>query len=189
MGRVGANDPQTTDLPTQDPLDDLVVGPTVFGRNQRCIDPQHTGNRVSVRGIAKVMPAQQVGRVAEQPRSHRVALAGDRVRSGTRTADAAGHQCEVDDCLSGPGALVTLVDSHRPPERDSLATGNQFGKRFDLRRLETRVASDAFDRVAGHMSGKRFEPAGVSGDEIAIHRIGIDQQFGHSIQQRHVRLG
>ena len=87
-------------LPAQDALDDLVVGPAVLASGcapRRCPGRRRPSSRCS--GVGEVVAAEQVGRVAEQPRAHRVALAGDRVRAGARPADVAGQQREVDDRL------------------------------------------------------------------------------------------
>ena len=67
--------------------------------------PSMPATLLAMLGIGEVVPAEQVGRVAEQPRAHRVALAGDRVRAGAGPADVAGHQRQVDDRLRGADPL------------------------------------------------------------------------------------
>ena len=119
-------------LPAQDAFDDLVVGPAVLGREcapRRCPACRRPCARCV--GVGEVVAAEQVGRVAEQPRAHRVALAGDRVGAGAGAADVAGHQREVDDRLRGAHALVALVDAHRPPERHALAVVDRRGEALD----------------------------------------------------------
>ena len=101
-------------------------------------------------GVGKVATAQQVRGVAEQPRAHRIALAGDRVGAGSRPADIAGEQCEIDDALGDARAFVTLVDSHRPPERDALRFADRAGDSAEDISSDTGLCGHALER-------KRFD--------------------------------
>ena len=115
-------------LPLADALDDLVVGPAGFRRDAVLGDAEDAGDLGAVVGVGEVVAAEQVGGVGEEPRPHRVALAGDRVRPGPGPADVAGQQREVDDRLRGADPLVALVHPHRPPERDPLLLVDQCGE-------------------------------------------------------------
>ena len=90
-------------------------------------------------GIGEIVSAQQVRGVAEQSRAHRVALAGDGVGAGARSTDVAGHQRQIDDRLGRAHPLVTLVDSHRPPERDAGAVVNRPRELLDRLRRNSRL--------------------------------------------------
>src|SRR5690606_15354005 len=121
MGRVGGDHPQPFDLAAQNAFDNLVIRPTIAVGDAFDGKVKLLGDLLAMLGILKIMPAEQTGRVAKEPRAHRVALAGDRVGSRPRPADVAGHQSEIDETLCGPHALITLVDAHRPPERNAAA--------------------------------------------------------------------
>ena len=84
---------------------------------RRRVDPETLGDFRAMLARLEIVAAKQIRRVAEQPRTHRVALAGDRVGTGARPADVAGHQRQVDDRLRRADPFVALVDAHRPPER------------------------------------------------------------------------
>ena len=103
--------------PFRMPFHDLVVGPTRLAGNARRVDAQDAGHLGAVLRVGEIVAAEQVGGVAEQPRAHGVALAGDGVGAGARPADVARHQGQVDDRLRRAHALVPLVHAHRPPER------------------------------------------------------------------------
>ena len=67
--------------------------------------------------FSKSWPPSRFVVLAEQPRAHRVALSGDRVRARARPPHVAGDQGQVDQALGSPRPFVALVDAHRPPER------------------------------------------------------------------------
>ena len=92
MSRVRADDPQPLDLSAEDAFDDLVIGQTILGGDDGRVDAQDAGDLFAMPGIFKVVSAEQIRRVAEQPRAHRVALASDAVGSGAGATDVAGHQ-------------------------------------------------------------------------------------------------
>ena len=78
------------------------------------------------------MPSDEIRRIAEKTRAHRVALAGDAVGPGAGTSDITCHQSEVNDGLGRAGALMRLIDAHCPPEGDAFAFVNHLGKAVDL---------------------------------------------------------
>jgi len=61
--------------------------------------------------VCEIVSTQQVRGVAEQPRAHRVALAGDGVGSRAVLANVARHEGEIDDALGRPDPLMALVDA------------------------------------------------------------------------------
>ena len=175
MGRVGGDDPEAADLPRADALDDAVVRPARASGDAILGDVEQRGDLGAMGGVGEVVPAEQVRRVREEPRAHRVALAGDRVGPGPRPADVAGHQGQVDRGLSGLDALMALVYPHRPPERDPLAprdppggVDDRFGVQAGLARHELRV-EPADER-------REFvEALGVGVDEGPVDRALLDQ--------------
>ncbi len=178
-------------LPGEDAFDDLVVGPTVLGRGcgrRRCPGCRRPSARCV--GVREVVAAEQVRRVAEQPRAHRVALAGDRVGPGARPADVAGHQGQVDDRLRRAHALVALVDAHRPPERDALALVDRAGPRRAASPRRCPVASATRSRrEVGDVLAELLEAARVRGDERLVDPALANQEVGQAVEQRQVRLG
>ncbi len=120
MGRVGGDDPEAADRPGLDAVDDPVVRPARSSGNALLGNVEQRGDRSTIGGVREIATTQQVGRVREQSRAHRVALAGDRVGPGPRPADAAGQERQVDRRLGRLHPLMALVHPHRPPERDSL---------------------------------------------------------------------
>ena len=136
VSRVRADDPQPFDFASQNSLEDFVVSPARFARDEVLINAEDACDFLSVLIVSEIVAAQQICRVAEKPRAHRVALPGDRVRTGPWPPNVAGHQREIDDRLSCPDSLVALVDSHRPPERNAFALVNQPRETLDLCRGE-----------------------------------------------------
>ena len=140
-------------------------------------------------GVGEVAASEQVRRVREEPRAHRVALAGDRVGPGPRPADVAGHQGQVDRGLSSLDALMALVYPHRPPERDPLAprdppggVDDRFGVQAGLARHELRV-EPADER-------REFVKAlSVGVDEGPVDRALLDQEVARPYRRRQVGLG
>src|ERR1041384_6419140 len=89
--RVGGDDPQAADRAARDALDDLIVGEAGARRDPRGVDAEDAGDLGAVLGAREVVAAEQVRRVGEKPRAHRVALPGDRVGAGALPADVAGQ--------------------------------------------------------------------------------------------------
>lgn len=81
---------------------------------------EHGGYLGSMVRVRKVAAAEQTGSVAEQPRPHGVALAGDGVGARADLADVAGQKGQIDYCLGGAYGLMALVHAHGPPEGDPL---------------------------------------------------------------------
>ena len=94
--------------------------------------------------VRELVASQQAGRVGKETRSHGVALTGNGVRSRTRSADVPGHQSQIDDGLSRPDTLVTLIDTHRPPERNTSAQMDPLGESLDASRRDTGTGSYLF---------------------------------------------
>src|SRR5438309_664913 len=92
MRRVGRNNPQPTNLAAVDAVENLIVCPARLRGNGRGIDLENSRDLRAVRGVREIIAAEQRGRVAKKTRSHRIALAGDRVRSGAGTTNISGHQ-------------------------------------------------------------------------------------------------
>src|SRR5262249_10940827 len=116
MSRVGGDDPEPFDLFAQDSFDDLVVGPTRSVGNESRINAKDASDFLAMIGIGEVVPAEQVGCIAEQPRTHRIALAGDGVCTRAWSANVARQKGQIDNGLSRADTFVALVDAHRPPE-------------------------------------------------------------------------
>ena len=144
------------------------------------VDAQDAGDLRAMLGVREVVAAEQVRRVAEQPRAHRVALAGDRVRAGARPADVAGHQRQVDDRLRGADALVALVDAHRPPERDALAVVNQLGESLDLLRASVpcRAATRSERDTPATNAANSSKPVVCVVDVRRVDPAAFDQRSG-----------
>src|SRR3954468_10898981 len=87
------------------------------------------------------MSPEQIRRIGKQPRPHGIALACDRIGASARTANVAGHECKIDDCLRCSSCFVALVHSHRPPKRNSLSGMNDTSK--SLESIHTQACSRA----------------------------------------------
>ena len=146
MSGVRGDDPQAANFAAQNAFQNAMVRPACFVRDRCLVDVEHVGHFAAIDRIREVVPAEQIRRVAEQPRAHRVALAGDRVGAGAGPADVAGHQRQVDDRLGGAHGLMALVDAHRPPERNSFALVNRAGKLLDRLGRQPRFFGNAIER-------------------------------------------
>ena len=129
MARVRGDEPEGFDLPFVRRVDDLIVGEAGTVRNALDGNAGGSGDFVAVRRIAEVVPAEEIRRVREQARTHRVALAGDGVRTGAGSADVSGHQREIDDGLGGASGFVALIHAHGPPEGDGFAFTDGLGEK------------------------------------------------------------
>ena len=139
--------------------------------------------------VSKTTPAEQGGGIAEQARAHCVALAGDAIRSGARSADVRGHQREIDHSLRGARGFVSLVHAHRPPKRNGPAAGNGSHKSRESLARQT-------CRSANHFPGERIEetdeilkPDGVRVNELQLHATAPDQGTCRAIEQHKIRFG
>ena len=153
------------------------------------IDAQQIGDLSAVRFVGEIVPAQEIGRVAEQPRSHRIALAGDAVGPGSGPADVSGHQGQIDNRLGRADALMRLVDAHRPPERHPLAPVNLFRELINLFERQTRFDFQPLIGELRHELGKRFKIVGRLLDEVAIDPAVLDQNPGDAVKQRLIAFG
>src|SRR5690349_19417425 len=88
--------------------------------------------------IGEFMATNQVGRVAEQPRTHGIALPCNAIGTGAGTSDIPSHEGEIDDSLGGARGFMALVYSHGPPERNCLAALNRGHKLFKSCVAQTR---------------------------------------------------
>ena len=138
--------------------------------------------------VAEIVPTQQRGRVAKQPRTHRVALAGDRVRTRSRSTDISCDQGEINNRLSCPSSLVALIDSHRPPERNPLAFVNQASNFLLTVGRDPRVTFDSVKRKRLHKLSERIKVVDTLINKVTIDPVVLDQNSRNAIQQAHVRL-
>ena len=175
----------------QDPLDDLVVGQAVLGG-----DPSRRGCRACRRpcrgasALREVVAAEQAGGVAEEPRAHGVALAGDRVGAGAGPPDVAGHQRQVDDRLRQAHRLVALVDAHGPPERDALAARGSRSANATISSGCRPVASLTRSTANGAtMRANSSKPLVCAAMKSRVDPAALDQQIRQAVEQRQVRLG
>ena len=152
------------------PVDDAVVRPARASRDALLGNVEQRGDLGAVGGVGEVAPAQQVRRVREEPRAHRVALAGDRVGPGPRPADVAGHERQVDGGLRRLDPLVALVHPHRPPERDPLAPLDPLGG------VDDRLGGQA--GLARHE--RRVEPADERRELVEALGVAVDEAVGRS---------
>ena len=111
----------------------------------RKIDSQNTRHFLSVFFVREFVSAHQAGCVAEQPRTHCIALPRNRVRAGSGAADVSRHQSQIDHRLCGANTLMALIDAHCPPERSPLAFVNRSGKSLQLIGTQSRFAGHARD--------------------------------------------
>ena len=145
MRGVRRDHPEAADFAAQDPLEDLIVGEARLARNAFHRNPENLRHFVAMLGVLEIAPAEQVRRVAEQPRAHRVALSRDRVRARARAADVSREQGEIDQRLSDANAFVALVDAHGPPDAHALSVAD-----------ELRESRDGVGREPGRF-GRRLE--------------------------------
>ena len=116
MSCVGRNNPKSSDRPRPDSFDDFAVGPTRSIGNVLFRNGQGSCDLASMIFVGEVPSAKKVCRVAEESRSHGIALAGDGICAGPWPPHISRHQSNVDDRLCGANAFVALVDAHGPPE-------------------------------------------------------------------------
>src|SRR5690606_16757626 len=81
MRRVRRDDPESFDRSSQDAFDDFGVGEAGVVGNAIGGNAKPVRDGGAMFRIAEVPAAQQIRRVAEQSRTHRIALAGDAVRT------------------------------------------------------------------------------------------------------------
>ena len=130
--RICPNDPEALDFSLCDSLDNLVEGPTVLGRNLFNAYSKESRDLFAIGRIQKIMAAQQVCRIRKEAGTHRVALAGDRICSGTRSANVTRHQGKIDNRLRRASGFVPLIYSHGPPEGNAFAGVNRLGELSEL---------------------------------------------------------
>ena len=177
-------------FPSCDAFDDLVVGQLRLVAecgSRRCRGCRRPSARCV--GVREIVAAEQVRGVAEQPRTHRVALAGDGVRAGAGPADVAGHQREIDDGLRrargsrGPGSRPSSTRTTRACRRRSSRRSRQssLGAAGRCPRL-TRSGVKRRDELR-----ELVEARGVRVDELAIDPAAGDQDVREAIEQRRDR--
>src|SRR5262249_11311501 len=132
MRAVRGNDPERPDLTAADAIDDLVVRPTRLTRNALFGNVQQHTDFSAMLGVFEIVPAVEARDVRIDSRTHRVALTGNAVRPRAGPPDITGHQGKIDDGLRRASRLVTLIHTHRPPERDALARCNRRGDPIKL---------------------------------------------------------
>ena len=189
MGGVGGDDPQPLDLPIRDALHDLIVGEAVLRGHAGLVEVENSRHLAAMLRVQEVMSAEQIRRVAEQPRAHRVALAGDGVRAGAGPPDVAGHQREIDDGLRGARSFVALVHAHRPPEGDALALVNRLCQPVQLGHADAARCRDAFWRELFHEPGKAIVTRRVRGDVGGIDPAALNQEIRDAVEQDEIGLG
>ncbi len=187
--RIGADHPKAADLAGLDPLDDLVVCPARPAGDPVFRDLEHAGDLGAMVGVGEVVSAEEVGGVREQPRAHRVALAGNRVGSGAGSAHIAGHQCQVDDCLGGFHPLMALVDAHRPPEGDAGSFVDPRGRVANHASGESGLASHPLYVVRADEGGEVAEATCVRLDIRPVDPSVLDQQVREAIKKHQIGLG
>ncbi len=181
--RICADNPQTANPSPQNSFHNLIVWQRVLGRYQSRVDAQNVGDFFAMFGVGKIVASQQIGRIAEQPRAHCVALTGNAIRPGARPSDIAGHQCEIDDRLSGADSLMTLVDPHRPPEGATFAEMNRLSHTVQLFRRESRLRRNPLICELLNVLGVFREFVRVGGDKFFVNPPILDQDAGNSVEQ------
>ena len=213
MHRVGGDDPERLDLARLDAVENLVVGQAVPRGNVFHGHTQQPGNFLAMLGLGEIVAADQVGRVAEEARAHRIALAGDGIRSRAGPPNVPGHQRQIDDGLRRAGGLVPLIHPHRPPERNAFALMDGLGEPVELfegkaggrrdgsfieirsrRGHETlinhgRIGWTLVTSTATQKLNQLLKPVRVLRDELVIHPAAFDQDARQPVEQRQVTLG
>ena len=188
MSRIRADDPQSFDLITQNAFDDSVVCPAILSRNHRLLDSQCASDFSAMISILEIVLPQQIGRVTEQPRAHRIALAGNRIGSRSGATDLACDQGQIDDGLRCADSLVTLIDTHGPPEADSLAFVNRSGRIVQPLLGNAAFLLDVFRGKALDMLGKFLIAVHISLNELGVDPTFLDQDIRETVKHRKVRF-
>ena len=188
MCRVRRDDPETLDPAISDALHDLVVSQRIPGGNFFRRDVEQARNVRAMSGVEKVASAEQARRVGEQPRAHRIALAGDAVRARAGAAEVSGHQGEIDDGLRGARGFVALIDAHGPPETHGLARADGFGEAEKLSDGETRFRGDLVRRELRDELGELGEARRVAFDEFAVGPAFLRDQIRDAVEQSQIGL-
>ena len=179
---VRANDPQPFDFSAENALNNFVVGPTILSGDRSGVDVENIGNLFSMFGIGEVMSAQQIARVAEEPRTHRVALTGYGIRTGTGSANIASHQGEVDNRLRRANALIALIDSHRPPEGNTLATVDGLGESVKLFCGQSRLTGNTTVGEWRNKFGELGKFVGGSFNKPVIDPVVLDENASDAVE-------
>src|SRR5262245_97823 len=125
--------------------------------------------------VLETPSAEQRSRIRKKTRTHRIALAGDRVRAGSGPADVAGEQREIDERLRDARGLVALVHAHRPPERNGAAARDRRCERADVFRGEPGFLGATFWRETVEEARELDKPRRVPGEEFTINPSVPDQ--------------
>lgn len=132
---------------------------------------------------------QQVGHAADLPATHRVGLAGQRERPGTRPADVAGRQVQMHDrrgVVRAVGGLVQALAPHR--QRSMRGAEPARGQHDVLCRHAARLAGEGRRDVAYRVA-RGFETLGVLADEARIGEPFPEQNVQHRVEQHQVGAG
>ena len=136
--RIRRDDPQRADPLVERRFDDVRVGETACRRNPF---DRHVPERAQVRAIGRVLELAIAGHARRETglaRPHRVALAGDRERRGTRPPDVAGDQRQVVDRVDGLRSLRAVIHAHRPGDERPLGVGVEPSRPVDQLRTQDR---------------------------------------------------
>ena len=152
-------------------------------------DAKEFGDLGAITGLQEVAARKQAGDVGIEARTHSIALAGNAVGAGAGTTDVSRHQGHVNNGLGGAGGFMALVDAHSPPKAHRFAVMNRFREAIDL--------PDGQTGLCGHLVGSErtdklsefSETGSAPRDKSAIDPAVLDEEIGHTIEQREVGLG
>src|ERR1700734_4202049 len=107
------------------------------------------------------MAGEHVCRIRVKPGAHCVTLACNRISARPDPPDITGHQREIDDRLSRARCRVTLVHTHRPPERNTVPAMDRRRKSLELLDTQSSRLNHHFPGELSHKVCKRLKTGGM----------------------------
>src|ERR1043166_329753 len=169
-------------------LYDLVISPTICGRNVFFGHSQECANVRTMGRIQELATANESGNVGEYAGTHRVALTGDRIGSRAGLPNVAGHQRKIDDRLGGACRLVALVHAHGPPKGNAPTAGNSCGEAVNWFVAKTGLNRDSLRAKVLEEFRECIEANGVGIHEISLHCAECEQPVRHPVEQGQIAL-